>query len=160
MKICVIQPRYSFDPCELDACVQGLLDQLDECDESMDLILLPEYSDALADVKGEAGFYGAVEKYNALLLEKARATAKRCHSLLFVNAGYDSGKGVRNTTYAIDREGETVGKYFKAHPAPSEVKRDAEGGHGLDVDYSYDYAEPYILELEGIRFAFLTCYDF
>ena len=160
MKICVIQPRYSFDERELDACVQGLLDQLDECGESMDLILLPEYSDALADVKGEAGFYGAVEKYNALLLEKARATAKRCHSLLFVNAGCDSGKGVRNTTYAIDREGEIVGKYFKAHPAPSEVKRDADGGHGLDVDYSYEYAEPYILELEGIRFAFLTCYDF
>ena len=45
----------------------------------------------------------------AALLEKARATAKRCHSLLFVNAGYDSGKGVRNTTYAIDRDGEIVG---------------------------------------------------
>ena len=134
MKVCIIQPLYSADYEKADLLFEEQLKLIDQCDESMDLILLPEYSDALADVKGEAGFYGAVEKYNALLLEKARATAKRCHSLVFVNAGYDSGKGVRNTTYAIDREGETVGKYFKAHPAPSEVKRDAEGGHGLDVD--------------------------
>lgn len=160
MKVCVIQPRYSFDEKELDICFNSLMDMLDECDESIDLIVLPEYSDALADMKGKDGFYSAVEKYGASLLEKARATAKRCGSMVFVNAGYVTENGIRNTTHAIDREGNIVGRYFKAHPAPSEVKTDAEGGHELDVAYSYEVAPPYILELEGLRFAFLTCYDF
>jgi len=160
MKICVIQPHYSFAEKDLGQCFGDLLSLLDQCDESMDLIVLPEYSDAPADVQGERGFYGAVEANNAILLQKACETAKRCHALLFVNAGFETENGIRNTTYAIDRNGNIVGRYFKAHPAPSEVKTDAEGGHALDVAYSYEVASPYVLELEGLRFAFLTCYDF
>ena len=30
----------------------------------------------------------------------------------------------------------------------------------MDSDYTMEYSEPYILELEGIRFGFMTCYDF
>lgn len=160
MKVCVIQPHYSFDEKDVDVCFRDLLALLEQCDESMDLIVLPEYSDAPADVQGKDGFYGAVAKYNKILLEKACETAKRCHSLVFVNAGFETEGGVRNTTHAIDREGNIVGRYFKAHPAPSEVKTDSEGGHELDVAYSYEIAQPFVLELEGLRFAFLTCYDF
>lgn len=160
MKICVIQPHYSFDERDVSTCFEGLLELLDKCDESLDLIVLPEYSDALADVKGKAGFYDTVRAYGPILLERARETAKKCNAIVFVNAGYETENGIRNTTYAIDREGSIVGKYFKAHPAPSEVKTDAEGGHELDVAYSYEIAQPYVLELEGLRFAFLTCYDF
>ena len=160
MKICVIQPSYSFDERDLAQCFEGLLRLLDECDESLDLIVLPEYSDALADVKGKSGFYGAVRQYNGILLNKARETARRCKATVFVNAGYETENGIRNTTHAIDREGNIIGRYFKAHPAPSEVKSDSEGGHELDVAYSYETYSPYILEHEGIRFAFLTCYDF
>lgn len=160
MKICVIQPHYSFDGNDVNECFEGLTCLLDKCDESMDLIVLPEYSDAPADVLGKDGFYGAVEKYNERLMEKAKETAKRCNSLLFVNAAYMTEKGARNTTHAIGRDGEIIGRYFKAHPAPSEVKTDAEGGHELDVAYSYEIAEPYVLEVEGMRIGFLTCYDF
>ena len=160
MKVCVIQPNYSFDEKDIDECFAGVLSLLAECDDSMDLILLPEYSDALADVKGKQGFYDAVEKYNSLLLQKAAETARRCHALVFVNAGYQTENGIRNTTHAFDRDGNIVGRYFKAHPAPSEVKTDDKGGHELDVDYSYEINAPYVLELEGLRFAFLTCYDF
>lgn len=160
MKACVIQPNYSFDANNLDSCFNGLIELLDRCDESMDIIVLPEYSDALADVSGKKGFYEAVKKYAPVLLKKAREVARRCGAIVFVNCGYESENGVRNTTYAIDRSGEIVGKYFKAHPAPSEVKADAEGGHELDVAYSYEPSEPYILEIDGIRFAFMTCYDF
>lgn len=160
MKICTVQPHYSFDPTELDRCFGDLVSLLDSCDDSMDIIVLPEYSDALADVQGKDGFYSAVEKYSDVLIEKACETARRCNSLVFVNCGYKTEGGIRNTTHAIDRSGRVVGRYFKAHPAPSEVKRDSEGGHELDVAYSYEYSEPYILELEGLRFGFLTCYDF
>ena len=160
MKACVVQPHYSFDERDVEACFEDLLALLDKCDESMDIIVLPEYSDAPADVQGKKGFYGAFDRYNKILLQKAQETAKRCRALVFVNAGYETEGGIRNTTHAIDRDGNVVGRYFKAHPAPSEVKTDAEGGHELDVAYSYEIAQPYILELEGLRFAFLTCYDF
>ena len=160
MKTCVIQPHYSFNENDLDQCFNGLISLLDRCDDSLDIIVLPEYSDAPADVKGKKGFYDAVEQYGDIILRKASETAKRCGAIVFVNAGHKTKDGIRNTTHVFDRDGNPVGRYFKAHPAPSEVKTDSEGGHELDVAYSYEYASPYILELEGIRFAFLTCYDF
>ena len=160
MKVCVIQPNYSFNEKDVGKCFSGLLSLLEQCDESLDVIVLPEYSDALADVQGKAGFYNAVETYNARLMQKAQETAKRCSALVFVNAGFQTETGIRNTTHAIDREGNIIGRYFKSHPAPSEVKTDAQGGHELDVAYSYEQAEPYVLEIEGLRFGFLTCYDF
>lgn len=160
MKICIVQPSYSFDKRDAEKCFEGLLSLLDKCDESLDLIVLPEYSDILADVQGKDEFYNAIKRFNSALLKKAKETAARCHALVFVNAGYETENGIRNTTHAIDRNGNVIGRYFKAHPAPSEVKSDAEGGHELDVGYSYESASPYILEAEGLRFAFLTCYDF
>jgi len=160
MKVCVIQPKYSFQTEDAEACFAGLCKLLAQCDDTMDLIVLPEYSDALADMKGKAPFYEMVERYNERLLALAAGTARRCHALVFVNAGYKTPNGVRNTTHAFDHEGNPVGRYFKEHPAPSEVKTDKEGGHELDVAYSYEARAPYVLELEGLRFAFLTCYDF
>lgn len=160
MKVCVVQPRYSFNENEIDGCFENLIALLNECDESMDIIVLPEYSDALADVKGKDGFYQASKKYAPILLEEAQKLAKRCNAMVFVNAGYETDNGIRNTTHAIDRQGNIVGRYFKAHPAPSEVKTDKEGGHELDVGYSYEFRKPFVLEMEGLRFGFLTCYDF
>lgn len=160
MKVCVLQPKYSFNESDLQSCFDGLLTLLDKCDESLDVIVLPEYSDALSDVKGKKGYYDAVNANSTVLLDRAKFTAKRCNSLVFVNAGYLTENGIRNTTYAIDRKGEIIGKYFKVHPAPSEVKTDEQGGHELDVEYSYEFREPYTLQIEGLKFAFLTCYDF
>lgn len=160
MKVCVLQPQYSFDKNDADKCFRGLLDLLDKCDDSMDIIVLPECSDALADLRSKDEYYDAVNKYNGTLIEKAQSTAKRCSAILFVNAGYITDQGIRNTTYTIDRGGNKIGRYFKAHPAPSEVKTDAEGGHELDVRYSYEFNAPYTIEVEGLRIGFLTCYDF
>ena len=161
MKACVIQPKYSYNPEDLNARFADVLAMLDECDESLDLIVLPEYSEQPSDsLPGKAFLYAAVEAHSDILLAKVSETAKRCHAIAFVNCGYMTEGGVRNTTHAFDREGKLVGRYFKEHPAPSEVKTEKEGGHECDVAYSYEFRAPYILELEGIRFAFLTCYDF
>ena len=77
MKVCVVQPPYSMEKTGLQACEEKLFALLDECDESLDLIVLPEYSDNLADEKEEKDFTAAVERYNAEVLEKAAETAKR-----------------------------------------------------------------------------------
>lgn len=160
MKVCVIQPRYSYNAAEVEQCLHGLMAQLDSCDGSLDLIVIPEYSDVPADVHGEEDFHAALEKYNGIIIKKATDTAVRCGALVFVNAGHKTDTGWRNTTHVIGRDGTVLGRYYKAHPAPSEVKRGDEGGYGIDVSYSYSFEEPYTLDIDGVRYGFMTCYDF
>ncbi|MFA7673125.1 MAG: glycerophosphodiester phosphodiesterase family protein [Clostridia bacterium] len=161
MKVSIIQPHYSMVFEDADKCFDEILRLLDSCDDSMDLIVLPEYCDVPTDVPDGEAFNAAVRKYNAIIAKKASQTAKRCHAIIFANyASSVSGQTYRNTTHAFDREGHEVGIYFKAHPAPSEVKTISEGGNGMDCSYSYEYAPQYVLEIDGLRFGFMTCYDF
>ncbi|MBQ3005023.1 MAG: hypothetical protein IJD88_03745 [Clostridia bacterium] len=155
MKVCIIQPPYSSDYNLSDEYFKKELELLDQCDDSMDIIVMPESCDipCLAKTKEEAE--KSVEKYNKQILKKASETAKRCNSLLFINARCESDKGLRNTTYAFDRNGEIVGMYFKQHLVPSEVSV-----MELDSDYSFEFSEPTVIEIEGMRFGFLICYDF
>jgi predicted amidohydrolase len=160
MKAYIIQPYYSFNEGDLDICMSDMLAHLDSVGEDADLIVLPEYCDVPAACKGKQSFHASIEKYNDLIKEKAIDAARRCHSIVFFNAADKTPTGWRNTTYALDREGNLVGKYYKAHPAPSEVKTEREGGNELDVSYSYEFRQPDVIEIEGIRFGFMTCYDF
>ena len=155
MKACVIQPPYSMDLAKSDELFRLKLDYLDSCDESMDLIVLPEYSDVpcCAKTREENLYYH--DKYIDTLLAKCAETAKRCRSVLFVNALDETPTGYRNTTYAFDTKGEIVGKYYKKHLPPSELFEVK-----LDSDYTREFSEPYVLEIDGIRYAFMTCYDF
>lgn len=155
MKACIIQPPYSRDVSFSDEYFRFKLDRLDECDESVDIIVLPEYSDVpcATSTLEETLFYH--KKYIDALLEKCIETAKRCSALVFVNALSLEEGGYRNTTYAYDRNGQLAGKYFKKHLPPLELET-----LKLDSDYTFEYSEPYVLELEGLRFGFLTCYDF
>lgn len=155
MKVCIIQPLYSADYERSEELFRWQLDAMDQCDDSMDLIVLPEATDVPALAKTLEQFHGSYKKYNEIILAKASETAKRCHSILFINALYDSGKGLRNTTYAFDREGNVVGHYFKQHPTNGEVFK-----RKMDCDYSYEFSNPTVIEIEGLRYCFLTCYDF
>lgn len=160
MKICTIQPYYSFDPKDTQRCFEEMIKLIDECDDSLDIIVLPEYCDIPAAQSSKEGFHESIELRNEIIMQKAIDTAKRCNAIVFVNAAYKENGGWINTTHAIDRQGNIVGRYFKAHPAPSEVKTEKQGGNELNVGYSYEFFEPYVIEIEGIRFGFMTCYDF
>lgn len=154
MKVCVIQPHYASDFSKSDECFFANLKHLEQCDSSMDIIVLPEYSDAPALAKTRAEKLEAHNKYIKPLLEACANTARRCNAIVFVNALSETETGYRNTTYAFNREGEIVGKYYKTHIPIGELVCD------IESDYTRDLLEPYVLEIEGIRFAFLTCYDF
>ena len=56
MKVCAFQPQYPFTAAETDAYVQFLLKTLDECDESLDLIVLPECCNAPGRYKDKEEF--------------------------------------------------------------------------------------------------------
>ncbi len=155
MKVCIIQPLYSADWSDSEKLFKWELDIMDKCDESMDLIVLPESTDVPAYAKTFEQHRESYKRYNRLILEKASETAKRCNSVLFINALYNSGNGLINTTYAFDRNGNVVGHYFKQHPTNGEVFN-----RELDSEYSYEFSEPTYLDIDGIRYCFLTCYDF
>jgi len=113
MKACIIQPPYSYDTALSDEYFAYKMNLLDQCDESVDIIVLPEYSDVpcVTSTLEETLFYH--EKYIGQLLEKCKKTAQRCNALVFVNALSMEEKGYRNTTYVYDQKGDIVGKYFK-----------------------------------------------
>ena len=155
MKACIIQPYYSVDFADADRCFEEELALLDQCDESMDLIVLPEMSDMPSLAKTLDQRMACRERYTERLLNKLKETAIRCNAMIFANANYNDGAGYRNTTYAFDRQGNIVGHYFKEHLTP---------GEGImperDSEYSFEYTKPVIVEMEGLRFGFMTCYDF
>jgi len=154
MKACVIQPPYSRDVSFSQEYFDYKINMLDNCDESMDIIVLPEYSDVPCATKDreETLYYHKI--YIDILLSKCEETAKRCNAIVFVNALCLVDGNYRNTTYAYNRKGEVVGKYYKKHLPPLELALD------IDGEYTYEYSEPYIIEIEGLRYGFLTCYDF
>lgn len=155
MKACLIQPPYSVDTSHADEYFDFKLKMLDQCDDSVDLIVLPEYSDVpcATSTREETLYYH--KKYIQILLDKCKETALRCNALVFVNALSEIGENYRNTTYVFDQTGTLAGQYFKKHLPPSEQETLA-----LDSDYTFEFSEPYVLELDGLRYGFLTCYDF
>ncbi len=155
MKACVIQPAYSINFLKSEAYFEKQLELLSSCDEDMDIIVLPESADSPCLAKDSQERALAFEKFNAKILIAAKETAKRCNAIVFVNAKEKVGEKYRNTTFSINRKGEIVGKYYKQHLTPNEV-----AAEDIDSDYTYKYNAPTVVEIDGLRFGFLTCYDF
>ena len=155
MKVCVIQPPYAHDPAKIGESVEWELDALAKCGSDLDVIVLPEASDRQGTVSSPSALTNAVERFNAPLLAACSATAKRCGAVVFVNAIDKTPTGWRNTTFAYGRDGTLAGKYDKAHLTAGEWKR-----LGLDASYMWEWSEPTTLEIDGVRYAFMTCYDF
>ncbi len=155
MKLCIIQPFYSVDWKDAPELFRWQLAALDRCDETMDLIVMPETTDIPALAKTLEQFHEGHRLYTEVILKKGAETARRCGSMLFLNALDKTEKGVRNTTFAFDRQGNLVGKYDKQHPTNGEVFK-----RGMDCAYTYEPCVPTVVEMEGLRFCFLTCYDF
>ena len=155
MKACVVQPAYCLDFSRNDEFFEWEISALEACDESMDLIVLPEYSNVPCLAKTKAEMLESYEKHSVRLLEKAAETAKRCKATLFVCCIDETPTGLRNTTVAFNKEGVRVGQYYKQHLVPSEMNE-----YELDKEYTYEHSEPTMLEIDGVRYGFLICYDF
>ncbi|MBQ8953033.1 MAG: hypothetical protein IJ048_02865 [Clostridia bacterium] len=155
MKACVIQPPYSVNYALSEQCFQRQLALMDQCDDSMDLIVLPESCDIPSFARNQEQRLASVEKYNQAILEKAAATARRCHAVVFANARFRGEKGLVNATHAFDRGGAPAGVYFKQHTTPGEI-----AFRELDSSYTFEPSEPEIIEIDGVRYGFMTCYDF
>ena len=154
MKVCVVQPHYSVDYSDSESLFLWELEALDQCDDSMDLIVLPESCDVPALAHSREDFQASADRYTPPLLKKAAETAKRCNAVVFINCS-DIQAGYRNTTFAFDRNGCLAGKYDKQHLTPGEVNK-----RKRDSGYSFAFSTPTVITIDGVRYAFLTCYDF
>lgn len=154
MKARTIQPLFSADGSKLDESFQWTLDALAACDPSLDIIVLPEYS----DVPGKATpkeFFEKAAVNAPLLIQACSETARRCSSLVFCGITDLIEGAPRNGLFIFDRKGELIGKYYKEHLTAGEWKK-----RGIDKSYTEEWNAPYMLEIEGLKFAFMICYDF
>ena len=152
MKVCIIQPEYCLDHSRSEEYLQWELEALDKCDSTMDIIVLPESSDTPCLAHSGEERLWSYEHLNKRILEKAAETAKRCNSILFVNARSTQENGMlRNSTFVFDRQGKLAGIYHKQHLTPGECTFPE-----LEHDYTYEHEEPTVIEVEGIKFAFLV----
>ena len=153
--VCIFQPGYSVDCSRSTEYFEWELAQLDRLDSSIDIVVLPEGADMLCKLGSPEMVLDYVKRNTSRLIEKASETARRCNAIVFANCYTQVNGRFRNTTLAFDRNGEIAGRYFKQH-----LTRGEEHVLGLDASYTYEYDSPMVLELDGMRFAFLTCYDF
>lgn len=155
MKVCVLQLEYDSRYERSDDYFLQTMAFIDRCDASMDLIVLPEYSNLPCAAATEKEMIRSVEKYTEPLLKKCSETARKCRAVVCVCCIRKSNDGFRNTIFVFNQEGERVGQYDKQHLTPTETNV-----YKLDNSYTYDFSEPFVLEIEKIRYAFLICYDF
>ena len=154
MKLCAIQIPYGNTAADADSSVDFLINCLNECDSSMDLILTPEYSNAPATFPaGTMKDY--VQKSTARLIDAAKSAAVRCNAIVAVNYLCEIADGVfRNTTRVFDRQGNIAGDFYKQHLPVSEIS-----GVEPDISYTKEFRSPEIITVDGIRLGFLICYD-
>lgn len=154
MKSRVIQPLFAMDEAGLDKSFEWTLKELDRCDPSLDIVVLPEFSEVPGKTSYE-GFLETVDKYGPTLLEACERTARRCSTLVFCGAIDTSFDIPRNAIFVFGRDGSLLGKYYKEHLTAGEWQK-----YGLDKSYTEEWNKPFILDIEGVRYMFLICYDF
>lgn len=153
MKARVIQQYFAQDREGLDKSFEWTLNELRKCDPSLDIIVLPEFSEVPGKTKSNQDFLQTARTYGPILLQLCAETARRCNSLVFAGVVDTTIENPRNAIFIFNRNGEVIGKYYKEHLTRGEWSK-------LDKSYTEQWTKPYILDIEGVRYAFLTCYDF
>lgn len=148
LKITVVQPDYYVgeQPDEKNAAY--LIEQLEKVTPG-ELIVLPEYSNAggLSDPEAERA---ALPRAKEMLAVASRIAAAR-KACVSINVLEERQGEIKNSTYLFDTWGQVAFIYDKQHLPPSEVDLGVVPGGGAGYGC--------VCDLDGIRFAFMTCYD-
>jgi len=149
INITVVQPSYYAGEKPDEKIEQFLYEQLGKV-YSEGLIVLPEYSNAggLSDIESELNALPRAE----VMLEKASAVAKEKKAYVAINVLQKRSGKLKNSTYLFNKNGDVAFVYNKQHLPPSEIALGVEAGNG-------DKPCDCVCEVDGIKFAFMTCYD-
>ncbi len=149
LNVTVVQPSYFAGDKPDEAIASFLIEQMKSVPTD-GLIVLPEYSNAggISDPEAELAALPRAE----MMLEAASKTAKEKGAYVAVNVLERRGGKIKNSTYLYNKNGEAAFVYDKQHLPPSEVKLGVEAGNESGKCKC-------TCEVDGIRFAFMTCYD-
>jgi len=149
LDVTVVQPRY-YSGDEPDKVIaEFLMNELEKVPEG-GLIVLPEYSNAggLSDAERELAALPRAEE----MLKKAGEIAKQKKAYVSINVIMKRDGELKNSTYLFDKKGETAFIYNKQHLPLSEIRLGVAPGEK-------DGKCKCVCEVDGIKFAFMTCYD-
>lgn len=149
LNVTVVQPKYYQNENPDEKIASFLIEKMQEV-KSGGLVLLPEYSNAggLSDAKSEIKALPRAQ----IMLKKASEVAKEKGSYISINVLEKREGNLKNSTYLFNKKGEVAFIYDKVHLPPSEVKLGVKAGNKMGKCDCF-------FELDGIKFAFLTCYD-
>ena len=60
MKVRIIQPAYTLNPDDLQKNFEGSVALMEQCNEPLDIIVMPEYCDVPAAQKGKTAYRAAI----------------------------------------------------------------------------------------------------
>lgn len=132
-----------------------ILKELADCDQSLDLIVLPECCNAPSACGDNEQLKIQVGANSGKLLNAVKETAVRCGATVSINLYCTNEAGLfQNTTLLFNRQGEEAARYIKQHLPVSEYSNPA-----IDHAYLTNVNPPKAAEVDGVRYCFLTCYD-
>lgn len=145
MKITVIQPKY-YAGQHPDAAIADFLLQEAEKAAPGSLVVLPEYANA-GGLSQPEKLLSALPRADQML-KQVEELAARKGIYVSINVLIRRDGKLRNSTYLFDTTGKIAFVYDKVHLPPAEVNLGIVPGDGSCI-----------CDLDGIRFAFMTCYD-
>ena len=102
MNVCILQPLFPKEAAEASGFIDWILGELDRCDDTLDLIVLPEYSNAPSVYPNPDDYLADLEAFSEPLLRKVRDTCRRCGAIAAVNIARPFEGRLRNTTLLFD----------------------------------------------------------
>ncbi|HEY8443997.1 MAG TPA: glycerophosphodiester phosphodiesterase family protein [Clostridia bacterium] len=152
MRFYLIQPPYPITKDMAQKHIDFILRELENCPMGVDCIVLPEYTGSM----GQRQRYASLKESCEIILTALRKTISRVGCMAVVNMAYpdDNTQKFKNTTLLLNRKGEIAAEYCKQH-LPISEKQEPD----IDYEYSKEYRLPEIIEIEGVKASFLTCYD-
>ena len=149
MKITVVQPRYFCGENPDEKIADFLITEMKKV-SSGGIVVLPEYSNAggLSDPDKELAAIARSKN----MLKIAGETAKEKSAYVAINVLEKRNGEIKNSTYLFDKCGNVAFVYDKHHLPVSEVRLGIKAGNSSGKCGC-------VCELDGIKFAFMTCYD-
>lgn len=149
LNVTVVQPKYFSGDKPDEKIAEFIYQELDKVPEG-GLIVFPEYSNAggLSDAESELKALPRAE----VMLKKASEIAKTKSAYVSINVLQKRLDEIKNSTYLFNKNGEVAFIYDKQHLPLSEIKLGVKAGNETGKCQC-------LCELDGIKFAFMTCYD-
>ena len=138
MKARVIQPLFAMDEAGLDASYEWTLQELRGCDPSLDIVVLPEFSEVPGKTSSE-GFLETVHKYGPKLLKTCEETRTLLLTQFPARQNVQQCPDIRETIDQYNNYVDSIAS-MTCKVRPAEASPVWDDGKGLDTKMVYSQA--------------------